>query len=60
MRETFSNGTKRAELSKNSMSLNYDTNFLNCLLIPHILVSTKQTCLYVEDCTNIRSKFSKI
>lgn len=34
-----------------------DTDILTCLLNPHNLVSTKQTCLYMRDCFGVRSKF---
>ena len=33
-----------------------DTNILTCLLNPHSLVSTKQTCQYIRDCFDTCSK----
>ena len=34
-----------------------DTYIFTCLLNPHSHVSTKQTCQYIRDCFDVRSKF---
>ena len=39
---------------------NYLILITTCLLDPHSLVPTKQTCQYIRDCFDFRNKFSTI
>ena len=47
-------------MSEKNYSKFLDTDILTCLLNPHSLVSTKQTCQYIRDCFDVRRKISTI
>ena len=47
-------------MSEKKYSKLLDIYILTCLLNPHSLVSTKQTCQYIRDCFDVRSNFSTI